>query len=89
AIERPADATPGPAYIVIEKILANGEPLATEWGVDGTSGYDFMEQVTALLHAPGGGEPLGKLWMDVSGRSADFAPEELRARQELLAWQFD
>ncbi len=89
AIERPADVPPGPAYIVIEKILADGEPLATDWGVDGTSGYDFMEQVTALLHAPAGAEPLAELWADISGRSADFAPEELRARQELLAWQFD
>ncbi|KQN30372.1 malto-oligosyltrehalose synthase [Sphingomonas sp. Leaf34] len=89
AIERPADAPPGPAYIVVEKILADGEPLSTDWGVDGTSGYDFMEQVTALLHAPAGAEPLAQLWADVSGRSADFAPEELRARQELLAWQFD
>ena len=89
AIERPADAPPGPAYIVIEKILANGEPLSPNWGVDGTSGYDFMEQITALLHAPAGAQPLAKLWADISGRSADFAPEELRARQELLAWQFD
>ncbi len=93
AIERPADVPAGPAYIVIEKILADGEPLATDWGVDGTSGYDFMEQVTALLHAPAGAEPLAEplaeLWADISGRSADFAPEELRARQELLAWQFD
>ncbi len=89
AIERPAAAPSGPAYIVIEKILADGEPLSTDWGVDGTSGYDFMEQVTALLHAPGGAEPLARLWAEISGRSADFAPEELRARQELLAWQFD
>ena len=88
SIERPADAPPGPAYIVIEKILADGEPLSTDWGVDGTSGYDFMEQVTALLHAPAGAGPLAKLWADISGRSADFAPEELCARQELLAWQF-
>jgi (1->4)-alpha-D-glucan 1-alpha-D-glucosylmutase len=89
AIERPADAPPGPAYLVIEKILADGEPLSTDWGVDGTSGYDFMEQVTALLHAPAGAEPLAELWAKTSGRSANFAPEELRARQELLAWQFD
>ncbi|RKE53027.1 MULTISPECIES: malto-oligosyltrehalose synthase [unclassified Sphingomonas] len=89
AIERPADAPAGPAYIVIEKILADGEPLSTDWGVDGTSGYDFMEQVTALLHAPAGAEPFAELWADISGRSADFAPEELRARQDLLAWQFD
>ncbi len=77
------------AYIVIEKILATGEPLATDWGVDGTSGYDFMEQVTALLHAPDGAVPLGRLWHAVSGRSATFEPENLLARQQMLAWQFD
>ncbi|MES3107082.1 malto-oligosyltrehalose synthase [Sphingomonas aurantiaca] len=89
AIARPADAQPGPAYIIIEKILADGEPLATDWRVDGTSGYDFMEQVAALLHAVSGAEPLATLWADISRRSAAFALEELRARQELLAWQFD
>lgn len=83
------DAIRPGAYLVIEKILARGEPLATDWGVDGTSGYDFMEEVAGLLHAPEGAEPLGRLWAAVSGRSADFAPEEVRARQELLAWQFE
>ncbi|RDE04750.1 malto-oligosyltrehalose synthase [Sphingomonas aracearum] len=89
AIARPADAPAGPAYLVIEKILGAGEPLSTDWGVDGTSGYDFMEQVAGLLHAPEGAEPLGALWAEVSGRSPVFAPEELQARQDMLAWQFE
>ncbi len=83
------DAIRPGAYLVIEKILACSEPLGTDWGVDGTSGYDFMEEVAGLLHAPEGAEPLGQLWAEISGRPADFAPEELRARQEMLAWQFD
>src|SRR5690606_38008621 len=88
SITRPAEAPPGPAYIVIEKILGAGEPLAADWGVDGTSGYDFMEDVAAVLHAPGGAEPLGALWSEISGRPAEFEPEELQARQDMLAWQF-
>lgn len=76
------------AYIVVEKILAADEPMGEDWGVDGTSGYDFMEEVSALLHAPEGTRPLADLWAQVSGRSAHFAPEELQARQDLLAWQF-
>ncbi|KQN93140.1 malto-oligosyltrehalose synthase [Sphingomonas sp. Leaf231] len=76
------------AWIVIEKILAAGEPQPLGWGVDGTSGYDFMEQVAALLHDPAGAEPLGALWEEISGRSATFEPEEFQARQDLLAWQF-
>lgn len=76
------------AYIVVEKILGADEPMGDDWGVDGTSGYDFMEEVSALLHAPEGTRPLAELWSQMSGRSSHFAPEELQARQDLLAWQF-
>jgi (1->4)-alpha-D-glucan 1-alpha-D-glucosylmutase len=78
-----------PAIIWIEKILGAGEPLATDWGVDGTSGYDFMEEVAGLLHDPAGEEPLAIAWAGLSGRSATFEPEELQARQDVLAWQFE
>jgi (1->4)-alpha-D-glucan 1-alpha-D-glucosylmutase len=89
ALPRPADAPPGPAYIVIEKILATDEPLAADWGVDGTSGYDFMADATALLHDPAGEAPLTDLWRDVTGATDDFAEIELRARQQMLAWSFE
>jgi (1->4)-alpha-D-glucan 1-alpha-D-glucosylmutase len=45
---------PRPPWIVVEKILAHGEELPASWPVDGTTGYDFMEQVAALLHDPRG-----------------------------------
>ena len=77
------------AIIWIEKILGAAEPMATDWGVDGTSGYDFMEEVSALLHDPAGEEPLSAAWAELSGRSPAFAPEELQARQDELAWQFE
>ncbi|MEH3159302.1 MAG: malto-oligosyltrehalose synthase [Sphingomonas taxi] len=76
------------AWIVIEKILGSGEPQPVGWGVDGTSGYDFMEQVATLLHDPLGALPLEELWQDVSGRYHGFEAEEFEARQDLLAWQF-
>lgn len=75
-------------YIVIEKILAEQETLAGDWRIDGTSGYDFMREVTSLLHTPEGAAPLGAMWEAVSGRAADFRYEALRARQQLLNWQF-
>lgn len=89
AITRPPDAPGGRAWIVVEKILGANEQPAVGQGIDGTSGYDFMEQVSALLHAPEGAEPLGALWRDISGENAPYAAVELRARQEILAWQFD
>jgi len=76
------------AYIVVEKILAHGESLADDWGVDGTSGYDFMNAVSAVLHDPAAAEPLGALWHELGGRSARFAIEEQMARHELLDRSF-
>jgi len=75
----------GPAYLVVEKILARGEPLPADWGLDGESGYAFMNSVSALLHDPAGAAPLGDLWAEVSGRSAVFEDEEALARRTLLA----
>jgi (1->4)-alpha-D-glucan 1-alpha-D-glucosylmutase len=77
------------AYIVVEKILGPGERLATDWGIDGTSGYDFMETASAMLHDPAGEAPLTDLWETISGRPGDFALEELRGRHDMLAWQFE
>jgi (1->4)-alpha-D-glucan 1-alpha-D-glucosylmutase len=76
-------------YIVVEKILATGEPLALDWGIDGTTGYDFMREVTALIHEPEGIAPLGDFWAQTSGRPADFAPEAEGARRDILNWHFD
>lgn len=77
------------AYIVVEKILGPGERLAIDWEVDGTSGYDFMETASAMLHDPAGEAPLTDLWETISGRPGAFAPEELQGRQDMLAWQFE
>ena len=89
ALPRHGDAPPGPAYIVVEKILGPGETLPVDWGVDGTSGYDFMEQVSGLLHDPEGAQPLATLWADFSGRKLSFHEEELQARQDMLSWSFE
>ncbi|MGY4800322.1 malto-oligosyltrehalose synthase [Teichococcus aerofrigidensis] len=81
---RPAEAPQGPPYILVEKILAPGEPLVAEWRTDGTTGYDFMDQVGAVLHNPAGEAPLSALWRETSGRDADFPAEELAARKQIL-----
>lgn len=89
AIDRNPEAPQGPAYIVVEKILGTGEELSRDWGIDGTSGYDFMEEVSALLHSRDGEGGLTSLWEHLNGGEGGFEPEELKARQEMLAWQFD
>ena len=91
--QRPPSAPPGPAYLVVEKILAPGEQLNRDWLTDGTSGYAFMNDVGAVLHDASGEEALTRLWRRCTGRSGDFEAEERAARrripQELLAADFN
>lgn len=76
------------AYLVVEKILLAGESLPTDWGCDGTTGYDFMNEVDALQHDPAGERVLAEAWSLLSGRPADFTAEEEPARREILARSF-
>ncbi|KWF65569.1 malto-oligosyltrehalose synthase [Burkholderia pseudomultivorans] len=78
------DARP---YIVVEKILAPGETLCDDWPIDGTTGYDFMNDVAALLHDPAGAAPLDAHWAAVSGASRTFAQEALDGKRRVLARQ--
>jgi (1->4)-alpha-D-glucan 1-alpha-D-glucosylmutase len=83
--QRLSELREGAPYIVVEKILARGEPLRDDWPIDGTTGYEFMNDVGALLHDPRGAEPLAATWAEISGRSAVFADEALVARRKILS----
>jgi len=72
-------------WIVVEKILAAHEDLRGDWKIDGTSGYDFMNEVGALLHDPQGAEPLAAFWAGATLRPPDFRTEQIAARRQILA----
>ncbi|MDP1619274.1 malto-oligosyltrehalose synthase [Phenylobacterium sp.] len=86
--ERPKGSAAGPAYLVVEKILAEGEALSRDWACDGTTGYEFMDDVSALLHEPGSAAPLAALWREISRREGDYGDEEHAARREILTHGF-
>ena len=75
------------AYVVVENILASDEDLPP-WPIDGTTGYDFMNEVSALQHRESGAAPLRAYWAEISGRPAGFDAEETAARGELLERNF-
>lgn len=77
------------AYIVVEKILAADEELPRDWDIDGTSGYDFMRDVTALLHDPSGEAALKALWAERDPDHVDPNAVVLQARKDMLSWQFE
>ena len=86
--ERPGALAGQRAYLVVEKILGPGEELPRDWGVDGASGYDFMDEVSTLLHDAEGERKLGDFWAEISGRPSDFHVEEEAARREILDRSF-
>jgi (1->4)-alpha-D-glucan 1-alpha-D-glucosylmutase len=87
--KRPKAALAGPAYLVVEKILSQDEQLPSAWRTDGTTGYDFMDQVSAVLHHQSGEAILTGLWKNISGRTASFDEEASGARRELLEQSFE
>ena len=70
--------------IFVEKILGEGETLREDWQVDGTTGYEFMDQLSLLQHHPDGFDPLAALWTQHSERPSAFIEEARLARQQIL-----
>lgn len=64
---------PRPIYLVVEKILAANEPLRADWGVDGTTGYEFANQLTGLFIDPAGTPALSAAYRAFTGRADAFA----------------
>lgn len=65
------------AWIVIEKILAVGEPLDPSLPVDGTTGYDALREIGGVFVDPAGAETLTAL-VDSAGLGHTASPESLR-----------
>jgi (1->4)-alpha-D-glucan 1-alpha-D-glucosylmutase len=60
--EKAPTAGEGEFYVVVEKILAEGEFLPREWPVAGTTGYDFLDRVNGLFIEPYGLEELKHIY---------------------------
>ncbi len=82
--QRPPELRATEPVIWVEKILFPHERLPSDWLTDGTTGYDFMNEVAAVLHDPAGEAPLTRLWGTLTGRATDFAEEAGPARRQIL-----
>ncbi len=67
------EKAPRPFYLVVEKILAPHENLREDWGVDGTTGYEFANLLTGLLVDPAGEEVLTRTYSTFTGVAGDFS----------------
>jgi (1->4)-alpha-D-glucan 1-alpha-D-glucosylmutase len=82
-LERLRGAIGPETYLVVEKILEGDEQLRSSWPVDGTSGYDFLSQVNALLHDPSREDALTGAYLRFGGDST-FAAMAHAAKHEIM-----
>ena len=71
----------GVPHVWVEKILEPGEQLR-DWPAEGTTGYEFANDVTALFVDPRGEEPLTQWYADLTGESRTFARIAYEAKFE-------
>jgi (1->4)-alpha-D-glucan 1-alpha-D-glucosylmutase len=88
ATDVPSDQ--GDTWVVVEKVLADHEPLPRDWKTAGTTGYETLTVINGLLVDPAGKEPLSRLYTEFTGETADFAVvadagKRLVAREVLAA----
>jgi (1->4)-alpha-D-glucan 1-alpha-D-glucosylmutase len=72
------------AYVVVEKILADGEDLPEEWPVDGTTGYDFLHRVANAFVDPSGEAGLSSCYSRTTGETAGWSEVVRRSKLEVL-----
>ncbi len=70
-LRRLADASGG-VYVIVEKILEQGEELPESWPVAGTSGYDFLNRVNNLFIDPGNEEAMTACYQRFSEGEARY-----------------
>ena len=76
-------------HVWVEKILEPGERLRADWPVEGTTGYEFLNDATALFVDPAGEEPLTELYAELSGDHRPFAEVAHEAKLQEARTTFD
>jgi (1->4)-alpha-D-glucan 1-alpha-D-glucosylmutase len=61
-----------PFYVVAEKILSPGETIPEDWALDGTTGYDFLNELNGLFVSPEAKRPLLRLYERFTGHEQAF-----------------
>lgn len=76
---------PGRFPVYVEKILEEHETLRPEWPVHGTTGYDALSEINAVLHEPVGTSRLFAIFEAQEGpNAADAHVEGVRAKRQVM-----
>ena len=77
----------GAEHVWVEKILEPGEVLR-DWPVEGTTGYEFLNDVLGVFVDPVAEEPLTELYRELTGEGRPFAAFAREAKVEQAASEF-
>lgn len=77
----PADR---PLFVVVEKILGQGEPLPESWPIEGTTGYAFLNTVNGLFVDHTRERAFSDLYRRITGRSQPYADMAYEAKQLIM-----
>ena len=72
------------AWIVVEKVLEAKEELRSDWPVNGTTGYDFLNWVTRVFIDPEGEKPLSQIYEQQIGQAASFEEVAYEKKQYVM-----
>ncbi len=73
-----------PFYMVIEKILGENEALHRFAGVQGTTGYEWLNVISQVMLDGGGLEALNETWRQVSNVPPMLEPVLLESKRRVL-----
>ncbi|WP_024506422.1 malto-oligosyltrehalose synthase [Bradyrhizobium sp. ARR65] len=73
-----------PLYVVIEKILGEGEQVPAFSGVHGTTGYEWMNAITQVLIEANGLRSLDEIWRQISNTPPRLDPVLKQAKRRVL-----
>lgn len=73
-------------YLIVEKILEPQERLPDTWPVEGTVGYDFLNDLLGLFVASDAEHALSDLYKEFTGVRTD--PKDQARRKKLFAMRF-
>jgi (1->4)-alpha-D-glucan 1-alpha-D-glucosylmutase len=73
-----------PLYVVGEKILSAGESLNPNWRIAGTTGYGFLNMVSALFVDPRHVQAMRRLYTRVTGHQETFEEVAYEGRRTIM-----
>jgi (1->4)-alpha-D-glucan 1-alpha-D-glucosylmutase len=89
ALTVPAGTTAtAPFYVVVEKILEQGEELDSAWPAHGTTGYEFTRQLADVLVDANAERKFTELYVAFTGKSESFADVVYANKRHVLEEMF-